>query len=1422
MTADVSRLSFDEFKHFLGVHLQAGRVQLDADWNEQSEIWLRLLQRATRDEVGVGSPNDGFRVDDRILLDAMDARTGWTPSVAAGPAPTLHVDYFDHRVGAGALVVAGADTLQRRLARPADLTGLREILVAVKGTFAAGACTFSLWSGGAPTALPTTEVAGGLAGWRLLRADPAAVPANVLAAVEGWGFSALDPARAYRFDSIRADLPIRWTLARVATPHEYVATSPNVADVPEVRLVDDDRIWRSLAVEVTSAGTVAHTFGDVRDLRHTRRLLLAARSDAPGAPAYALRLVDDAPAHNVLALTGTVVATVGAWEVRAFDLPQAGTLDWSRVREVRYAALTTTATYRFSPLLAEASLDGNLVVMGGDGSSEGAGRFYGDGLAAVKERHETYFGQADLPEADPAPLAAPAADTTRVDLAYLDLWERPVTYLEDPEVREIALEGPDTCTRTRLVAQVRVLPGAAVAIGIAPVRPDAALAALPQLGGGTLTTKDLPAAALDPCADPCEPEVVGTFVGAENRLVRVQVWSAGDVGAAGAAGTATLVWSQENGAVATPLLDDAALGSFTAVVEDPSPFAAGDLVELADDLADLITGPYTTRTQTRGELRRITGIDLQARTVSWEDAAAPDPALHAALPRAYRVARRAKIRRWDALIPATPGDIVLTDGIVIELGGAGMLPGDYWSFTTRVADRSVERLIEAPPRGVRHRYFPLAAITRANVGGAQSVVVDDLRAAVRPLSRLDAAHVAFDPGHCAEEDARWTGVETVQEAIETLCATEQDEDIRLHNRLLHGHGVVCGLKVKCDTSRRRVVVEPGYALDCEGNVIRVRREEIYDLVAEAAAAGLLNGAGDGEACLRIRRGAGGVGRFSVEPVLPQTFWQGVLEGTLLKDFFDHCIKPIVDFAQASFLPFPDNTVPVSDKNKLAVSALNLLWQLVNPSSGRYVFLSKAEHDLLQNFYDLLKVLLSSETFCAMFDGDTPFPAYPAAAAMGIDTSFGLFQFHRRVRLHPNGQFAYTCLGGNKIQVHDLTTQEVVQLLTFPGGSNAEVQDVAFRPDGGEMYAVAIQNSQDSIFATATIGAGQTHAWGATTVVCDFLYTTLATSATHPNTLYALARNVGLFAFNPAAIPLVPPPPSPAPMAFNATGLLHVSADGLWAFAGEFSGGGGVSTTFDRVRRINLNNTAAAPVFLPVAGLDVANDIAYANGNVHVTGNPFGPNQKPLFTFVAASGAAVNPVVNLGVNTVTRLEVLPGPNLLLATQADRYRVVRVSLATRLLDVKFRVPAQIMPIGITRSADASAVYVLNYLSNTLTTIDVPVVVTAGSPPAWTAEPPTQLAAYRQQILDAFGDLLSHFVQYLKDCFCDHFLIDCEDCRTRPEVYLGVVEIRGNQVYHICNFSKRHYVKTFRTYGYWLSTVPVLPLAKQLVKKFCCTVF
>lgn len=58
--------------------------------------------------------------------------------------------------------------------------------------------------------------------------------------------------------------------------------------------------------------------------------------------------------------------------------------------------------------------------------------------------------------------------------------------------------------------------------------------------------------------------------------------------------------------------------------------------------------------------------------------------------------------------------------------------------------------------------------------------------------------------------------------------------LKRHNRVLHGFGVVSGLRVT--TAGGKILVEPGFALDCEGNEISVNESQTMSAVSVNAAA----------------------------------------------------------------------------------------------------------------------------------------------------------------------------------------------------------------------------------------------------------------------------------------------------------------------------------------------------------------------------------------------------------------------------------------------------------------------------------------------------------------------------------------------------------------------------------------------------------
>lgn len=58
MKGDFTRFTFQPEKHYTGVYMQQGRLQLDSDWNEQVEIQKHLLRTYTRHLID-GSPHGG-------------------------------------------------------------------------------------------------------------------------------------------------------------------------------------------------------------------------------------------------------------------------------------------------------------------------------------------------------------------------------------------------------------------------------------------------------------------------------------------------------------------------------------------------------------------------------------------------------------------------------------------------------------------------------------------------------------------------------------------------------------------------------------------------------------------------------------------------------------------------------------------------------------------------------------------------------------------------------------------------------------------------------------------------------------------------------------------------------------------------------------------------------------------------------------------------------------------------------------------------------------------------------------------------------------------------------------------------------------------------------------------------------------------
>jgi Family of unknown function (DUF6519) len=375
------------------------------------------------------------------------------------------------------------------------------------------------------------------------------------------------------------------------------------------------------------------------------------------------------------------------------------------------------------------------ILLSGGGLTIGRGRIYVDGLQAENHGAGNLEFDPVLAESrgiDPIPYDkqlyfpnAPALpEAGGPHLVFLDVWEREVTYVEDPDLVENAV-GVDTTSRLQTAWQVRVLPN--VGDNATCGTPDEQLAGWLDIirpSAGRLTTKAVGVATPD---DPCLIPPSGGYRGLENRLYRVEIHDGGIVG------KATFKWSRDNASVATGV--NRIEGNLTltvdrAVWDSVRRFSPGDWVEITDDWQEFSGAP--------GEIRRIASVVDADRTITL-DAALTNGLFPVDGQNLTAPERHTRIKRWDQTgivrdsngntyvdldsagstglikVPDAGTSLILEDGVEVTFTTASndgvFRSDDYWVFVARTADASVEELKAAPPRGVHHHYCRLALVT---------------------------------------------------------------------------------------------------------------------------------------------------------------------------------------------------------------------------------------------------------------------------------------------------------------------------------------------------------------------------------------------------------------------------------------------------------------------------------------------------------------------------------------------------------------------------------------------------------------------------------------------------------------------------------------------------------------------------------------
>ncbi|NEP18941.1 MAG: hypothetical protein F6J97_18915 [Leptolyngbya sp. SIO4C1] len=340
-----------------------------------------------------------------------------------------------------------------------------------------------------------------------------------------------------------------------------------------------------------------------------------------------------------------------------------------------------------------------------------AGHIYVGGVLCELEQDITYQTQPDHPQAFADDLgnpqdAAEAAKNLLVDgecyLAYLDVWQRHLTAIDDLDIREVALTGiPDTATRTKTVWQVKLLriedsqqTDETQCRELAETQWQAFIAA--QAKRGALKVRRV--------SDSSNGEAGSNGVSKplENRLYRVEIHTSGKLG------EAQFKWSQDNGTVVSEVreIKGNTISIKNAAQDERYAFESGHWVEVlsAENEKNQKPGKFVQlNAQTAGNKLVFNGaIDIPAnQTVI-------------------------KVRRWDqaakeAVLTVEEGWQQLgQSGIEVKFEAeseAVFNSGDYWLIPTRSTgqidwphDDSNNQPSSQPPDGIQHRYCRLALL----------------------------------------------------------------------------------------------------------------------------------------------------------------------------------------------------------------------------------------------------------------------------------------------------------------------------------------------------------------------------------------------------------------------------------------------------------------------------------------------------------------------------------------------------------------------------------------------------------------------------------------------------------------------------------------------------------------------------------------
>jgi Family of unknown function (DUF6519) len=292
------------------------------------------------------------------------------------------------------------------------------------------------------------------------------------------------------------------------------------------------------------------------------------------------------------------------------------------------------------------------------------------------------------------------------EFIYLYLQEQEISTVEDSALKEIALGGPDTTQRTRLIQKI-------VRLGVQANDYDTALDIAKEAWEKQGLTFDERTMRLEsktklkvsyepPTIPPdlCEPEARGGYLDAKNQLIRVKISASGK-----------LIWGYDNASFLyrTKWVDNKTLELQSRPVDVCHQPKKDKIVEILRSAVDLKKGDYIARSN---------GLMKQLATAYNPDNKRVTIQSTTPLPDSYKSDPQLFLRVWEQELPFTSGqEVILGDtGIKVTIQSSGNIHiGDYWQIAVRPASPNEiypHRLKDfQPPDGARIWVCPLAVIS---------------------------------------------------------------------------------------------------------------------------------------------------------------------------------------------------------------------------------------------------------------------------------------------------------------------------------------------------------------------------------------------------------------------------------------------------------------------------------------------------------------------------------------------------------------------------------------------------------------------------------------------------------------------------------------------------------------------------------------